>query len=94
MDCTRELRQLTSSLAFDYVCVHPNRPGINNLCEGNQEGNIDILLYVNGELFTDISKPSDFSITFVQSDSNTGNVLPSGSSLPAKDAKHNQNVRD
>lgn len=37
---------------------------------------------------------SDFSIKFVQSDSDPGNVLPSGSSLPAKDAKYNQSVRD
>lgn len=37
---------------------------------------------------------SDFFIKFVQSASDPANVLPSGSSLPAKDAKYNQSIRD
>lgn len=60
LDYPCEIQQLTESSLFDYlcvcVCVHPNYPGIINLCEGNQKANIDILLYVNGEFFTDISK--------------------------------------
>lgn len=49
--CARELRQLTELSSLDYLCVHPNRPGATNLCEGNQEANIDIFLDVNWEIF-------------------------------------------
>lgn len=57
--------------------------------------NIDILLYVTTDfLHWHQHMTSNFSIKFVQSDLDTGNVLPSGSSIPAKDAKYNQSVHD